>query len=149
MSPIWKENKQFKNEKEELWKLGNTLIFRLVIAMSWLRNLQLGNVCKETFSLLSGNVEKTFLAVKCFRAYLCLFADFWASCRYYLYIYTVNLEFDDKFKRSHDYIYLYIYDFYRFWLAYEWAFIPCGFLSENVYFGLSFIKSKSFDDKKL
>ena len=60
--PIWKENKQFKNEKEELWKLGNTLIFRLVIAMSLLRNLQLGNVCKETFSLLSVNVEKTFLA---------------------------------------------------------------------------------------
>ena len=85
--PIWKENKQFKNEKEELWKLGNTLIFRLVIAMSWLRNLQLGDVCKETFSLLSVNVEKTFLAGKCFRAYLCLFTDFWASCHCYLYIY--------------------------------------------------------------
>ena len=60
--PIWKENKSFKNEKEDLWKLGNTLIFRLVTAMSWLRNLQFGNVCKETFSLLSVNGEKTFLA---------------------------------------------------------------------------------------
>ena len=58
--PIWKKNKLFRNGKEELWKLGNTLIFRLVIAMSWLRNLQLGNVCRETFGLRSGNVEKTF-----------------------------------------------------------------------------------------
>ena len=33
---------------------------RLVIAMSWLRNLQLGNVCKETFCVRSGNVAKTF-----------------------------------------------------------------------------------------
>ena len=51
MYPIWKENKQFKNGKEELRKLGNTLIFRLVTAFSWLRSLQLGNVCKETFRL--------------------------------------------------------------------------------------------------
>ena len=45
--PIWKENKPFRKGKEELWKLG----IRLVIATSWLRNLQLGNVCKETFCL--------------------------------------------------------------------------------------------------
>ena len=79
--PIWKENKPFRKGKEELWKLGNTLIFRLIIAMSWLRNLQLGNVCKETFCIRSGKVAKTFLAGKCFRAYLRLFADFCASCR--------------------------------------------------------------------
>ena len=113
--PIWKENKSFRKGKEELWKLG----IRLVIAMSWLRNLQLGNVCKETFCLRSGNIAKTFLVGKCFRAYLRLFADFCASCRDYSYIYTVNLEFEDKFKRFYDYIYLYIYDFYRCRLSYE------------------------------
>ena len=84
---IWRKNKLFRYGKEELWKLVNTLTFRLVIAMSWLRNLLLGNVYRETFSIRSGNVAKTFLAGKCFRAYLCLFADFWASCRCYLYIY--------------------------------------------------------------
>ena len=83
---IWKENKPFRNEKEEMCKLRNTWIFRLVIAMSGLRNLQLSNIC-ATFGLLSVNMEKTFLAGKCFRAYLCLFVDLWASCRYYLYIY--------------------------------------------------------------
>ena len=74
-------------EIEEIWKFVNTLTFRLVIAMPWLRNLLLGNVYRETFSIRSGNVAKTFLAAKCFSAYLCLFADFWASCRCYLYIY--------------------------------------------------------------
>ena len=122
--PIWRKNKLFRNGKEELWKLGNTLIFRLVIAMSWLRNLQLGNIYGETFGLRSGNVAKTFLAGKCFRAYLRLFADFWASCRCYLYIYTVTLKFNDKFKRFYDYIYLYIYDSYRLRLSYEWASYP-------------------------
>ena len=64
------------------------------------------------------------MAGKCFRAYLCLFADFCASCRVYSYIYTVNLEFEDKFKGFYDYIYLYIYDFYRRRLSYEWASYP-------------------------
>ena len=102
---IWRENKSFRKKKEELWKLG----IRLVIAMTWLRNLQLGNVYRETFGIRSGNVVKTFLAGKCFRAYLRLFADFCASCRVDSYIYTVNLEFEDKFKRIYDHIYLYIY----------------------------------------
>ena len=60
MYPIWKENKQFKKGKEELRKLRNTLIFRLVTAFSWLHNLRFGNVNKETFRLRSGNVRKTF-----------------------------------------------------------------------------------------
>ena len=116
---IWKKNKQFKNGKEELRKLRNTLIFRLVIAFSWLHNLRFGNVNRETFRLRSGNVRKMFLAGKCLRAYLCLSADFWASCLYYL-----NLEFNDKFKRINDYIYLIIYEIYRFRLSYEWASYP-------------------------
>ena len=58
---IWKENKSFRNGKEEKGKARNTWIFRLIIAISGLRNLQLGNIC-ETFGLLSVNVGKTFLA---------------------------------------------------------------------------------------
>ena len=84
---LWRKYKLFRNENKEIWKFVNTLTFRLVIAMPWLRNLLLGNVFRETFSIRSGNVGKTFLAGKCFRAYLCLFLDLWASCHYYLYIY--------------------------------------------------------------
>ena len=102
MYPMWKENKQFKRGKGELQKLRNTLIFRLVTAFSWLNNLRFGNVTRETFRLRSGNVRKTFLAGKCLRAYLCLSADSWASCLYYLSIYTVNLELNNKFKRFGD-----------------------------------------------
>ena len=124
---IWRENKSFRKRKEELWKLG----IRLVIAMTWLRNLQLGNVYRETFGIRSGNVAM-FLAGKCFRAYLRLFADFCASCRVDSYIYTVNLEFENKFKRIYNYIYLYIYDLYRCLLSYEWASYP-GALTVKTY----------------
>ena len=89
---IWRKNKLFRNENKEIWKFVNALTFRLVIAMPWLRNLLLGNVYRETFSIRSGNVAKTFLAGKCFRAYLCLFADFWASCHYYSYIWNFYLK---------------------------------------------------------
>ena len=58
----WKENKQLKRWKGILQKSRNTLTFRLVIALSWLRNLQFGNVNKETFLLRSGNIAETFLA---------------------------------------------------------------------------------------
>ena len=84
---LWRKYKVCKNKDKEIWKFLNTLTFRLVVAMPWLRNLLLGNVFVETFSIRSGNVGKTFMAGKCFRAYLCLFSDLWASCRYYLYIY--------------------------------------------------------------
>ena len=133
---IWKENKSFRKGKEELWSLG----VRLVIAMTWLRNLQLGNVYRETFSIRSGNVAKTFLAGKCFKAYLRLFSDLCASCRVDSCFYTANLEFKGKFKRIYDRIYLHIYDLYRCLLSCKWASYP------GVYFGLFFIKSKSFDD---
>ena len=103
---IWKKKKTFRNGKEEICKLRNTWIFRLVIAVSGLLNLQLGNIC-ETFSILSVNVEKTFLAGKCFRAYLCLFTDFWASRRCYLYIY--NRQFLNLMINSRDFLYIYIY----------------------------------------
>ena len=45
------------------------------------------------------------MAGKCLSTYLCLFADFWASSVYYLDIYTVNLELDDNFKASYDFIF--------------------------------------------
>ena len=145
-----KDNKRLKRRKGILQKSRNTMIFRLVTALSWLRNLRFGNVIKETFCLRSGNVaKKTFLAGKCLSAYLCLFADFWASCLCYLNIYTVNLELNDKFKRFYDYIYLNIYDIYRFWVSYDWASYPEALsVKTYIYFGLFFIKSKSFDDKK-
>ena len=139
---MWKENKPFRNGKEEMCKLRNTWIFRLVIAVSGLRNLQLGNIC-ETFGILSVNVEKKFLAGKCFRAYLCLFTDFWASCRCYLYIYTTILEFKDKFKRFYEYIYLYIYDSCRLRLSCEWASYP-GALAVKTYTLVYFSSKASF-----
>ena len=62
----WKDNKRPKRRKEILQKSRNTMIFRLVTALSWLRNLRFGNVIRETFCLRSGNVaKKTFLAGKC------------------------------------------------------------------------------------
>ena len=102
---IWKENKSSTKEKEELWSLG----VRLVIAIAWLRNLQLGNVFGGTFDIRSGNIAETFLAGKCFKAYLRLLSDLWASCHINLHFYMVNLGFNDKFKRIYDRIYLYIY----------------------------------------
>ena len=114
---IWKENKSSTKGKEELWSLG----VRLVIAMTWLRNLQLGNVFGETFTIRSGNVAEMFLAGKCFKAYLRLFSDLCASCRVDLRSYTVNLEFNNKFKKIYDRIYLYIYDLYRCLLSCTWA----------------------------
>ena len=122
--------------------------------MPWLRNLLLGNVYRETFSIRSGNVAKTFLAGKSFRAYLCLFADFWASCRCYLYIYiyiyTVILEFSDKFKRFYKYIYLYIYDSCRLRLSYKWPSYPLALAVKThtlVYFSskASLLMIKSHD----
>ena len=124
---LWRKYKLFRNENKEIWKFVNTLTFRLVIAMPWLRNLLLGNVFRETFNIRSGNVGKTFLAGKCFRACLCLYSDLWASCRYYLYIYTVILEFHGKFRRFYEYIYLYIYDSCRLRLSCKWASYPLAF----------------------
>ena len=103
----WKENKPFISKQKEKRKARNMRNFRLVIAVSGLRNLQLDNIW-ETFGILSVNVEKTFLAGKCFKAYLHPLVDLWASCHYYLYIYTITLEFDGKFVKFYEYIYLYI-----------------------------------------
>ena len=50
-------------KREEKGKARNAWIFRFVITMSGLRNLQLGNICK-TFGILSINVEKTFFGGK-------------------------------------------------------------------------------------
>ena len=105
---LWRKYKLYRNKTKEIWKYLNTLTFRLVIAMPWLRNLLLGNVL-ETFSIRVGSTGETFLAGKYFRAYLCPYSDLWASCRQYLYIYTVIPEFYDKFRRFYEYIYLYIY----------------------------------------
>ena len=104
---LWRKYKLFRNKNKEIWKFLNTLTFRLVIARPWLRNLLLGNVL-ETFSIRVGSTGNAFLAGKDFRAYLCPYSDLWASCRIYLYIYTIILEFYDKFRRFYEYIYLYI-----------------------------------------
>ena len=55
----WKENKPFIRKRKEKRKAGNMRNFRLVIAVSGLRNLQLRNIC-ETFGILSVNVEDVF-----------------------------------------------------------------------------------------
>ena len=58
----WKENKPFRNEQRRKRKSKKYVgILGFVIAVSGLRNLQLGNIC-ETFGILSVNVGKTFLA---------------------------------------------------------------------------------------
>ena len=57
----------------------------------------------------------------------------------YIYIYTVTLEFNGKFKRFYEYIYLYIGDSCRLRLSCEWTSYPGVF-------GPFFIKSQSFDD---
>ena len=106
----WKDNKRLKRRKEILQKSKNTKIFRPVTALAWICNLRFGNIAKETFCLRSGNVAKeTFLAGKCLSAYLCLFADFWASHLCGLDTYTGNLELNDNFKMFYGHIYLYIY----------------------------------------
>ena len=147
----WKDNKQLKRSKGILQKSRNMMIFRLVTALSWLRNLRFGNVTKETFCLRSGNVaKKTFLAGKCLSAYLCLFADFWASHLCGLDTYTGNLELNDNFKMIYDHIYLYIYDVYRSWVFYNWATYPEAFSVKTytlVYFSskASLLMIKSHD----
>ena len=97
MDTNWKDNKRLKKRMEILQKSRNTNIFRPVTAPSWLRNLRFGNVAKATF-----------LAGKCLSAYLCLFADIWASSLYDLDTYTGNLELNDNFKMFYGHIYLYI-----------------------------------------
>ena len=132
----WKENKPFMSKRKEKRKARNMRNFRLVIAVSGLRNLQLGNIC-ETFGILSVNVEKTFLAGKRFRAYLRPLEDLWASCHYYLYIYTITLEFNGKFAKFYEYIYLYIGYSCRLRLSCEWASYPGAFVVKSytlVYF---------------
>ena len=117
---LWERNKLATKGKEELWSFG----VWLVIATNWLRNLQLGNVFKGTFGVRSGNIAETFLAGKCFKLYLRLLSDLWASCHINLRFYMVNLGFDDKFKRIYDHIILYIYDKYRYLLSCKWASYP-------------------------
>ena len=82
-----------------------------------------------------------FLAGKGLGTYLCLLTDFWASCLYYLSIYTGNLELNDKFKRIYDHIYLYIYEIYHFWLSYEWASYPVVFSVKT--YTLVYLSSKA------
>ena len=72
------------------------------------------------------------MAGKCFKAYLRLFSDLCASCCADLRSYTVNLEFNDKFKKIYDRIYLYIYDLYRCLLSCKWASYP-GALAVKTY----------------
>ena len=55
----------------------------------------------------------------------------------YIYIYTVTLEFNGKFKRFYEYIYLYIGYSCRLRLSCEWASYPGAFVVKTytlVYF---------------
>ena len=133
---LWRKYEVMRNKNKEIWKFLNTLTFRLVVARPWLRNLLLGNVL-ETFSIRVGSTDNTFMAGKSFRAYLCPYSDLWASCRIYLYIYTIILEFYDKFRRFCEYIYLYIYNSCHLRLSCKWASYPLAFAVKSytlVYF---------------
>ena len=133
---LWRKYEVIRNKNKEIWKFLDTLTFRLVVARPWLRNLLLGNVL-ETFSVLVGSTEDTSLAGKDFRAYLFPYSDLWASRRIYLYIYTVILEFYDKFGRFCKYIYLYMYNSCHLRLSCKWASYPLAFAVKSytlVYF---------------
>ena len=143
---LWERNKLIRKRKEELWSFG----VWLVIAMKWLRNLQLGNVSKGTFSIRSGNTAETFLAGKRSKAYFRLFSDLCASCHVKLRSYTINLEFSDKFKIIYNRIYSYIYDLYRCLLSCKWASYPGALAVKTytlVYFSskASLLMIKSYD----
>ena len=124
---LWRRYKVCKNKEKEIWKFINTLTFRLVVARPWLRNLLLGNVFVETFRLRVGSTDNTFMAGKDLTAYLCPYSDLWASCRIYLYIYTIILEWYNKFVRFGEYIYLYIYNSCHLQLSCKWASYPLAF----------------------
>ena len=90
------------------------------------------------------------MAGKRSKAYLRLFSDLCASCHIKLRSYTVNLEFDDKFKIIYNHIYLYIYDLYRCLLSCKWASYPGAFAVKTytlVYFSskASLLMIKSYD----
>ena len=120
---LWRKYGVMRNKDKEIWKFMNTLTFRLVVARPWLRNLLLGNVL-ETFSVRIGNAGNTFSVERYLITCCCLYADFWASCRIYLYMCTIILELCGKFRKFHAYIYLYIYKSYRLRLSCKWASYP-------------------------
>ena len=120
---LWRRYKVFKKKDKEIYQLT----FRLVVARPWLRNLLLGNVFVRNVSVWIGSTGNTFMAGKDVRAYLCLYSDFWASCRIYLYRGTVILGLYNKFKSFYVQIYLYICKFLRLRLSCKWASYPLAF----------------------
>ena len=135
---LWERNKLDTKGKKELWSFG----VRPILAKTGLRNLQLGNIFGGTFSIRSGNTAETFLAGKRSKAYLRLFSDLCASCHVKLRSYTVNLEFNDKFKIIYNRIYLYIYDLYCCLLSCKWASYP-GALAVKTYTLVYFLSKVS------
>ena len=130
---LWRRDKVFKNKDKGIYQLT----FRLVVARPWLRNLLLGNVCGRNVSIRIGNTGNTFMAGKVIRAYLCLYSDFWASCRVYLCKDAEILALYYKIKSFCAFIYLYIRKFLRFRLSCKWASFPLAFavkLHTLVYF---------------
>ena len=90
---------------------------------------------------------RNVLAGKRLYTYIFPSADFWASCVYYLDMYTVNLEFDDVFPVVYDLLYIYIY-IYIYFLPFVVILylgnIPKGYC---IYFGLFFLKFGCFSNK--
>ena len=129
---LWRRNKELRSKDKGICQLT----FRLVIVSHWLRNLLLGNVCKENVCIRIGNTG-TFVAGKVSNAYLCPYSDLWASCPIYLCEDTEILGLHYKIRSFRAFIYLYIRKFLRFWLSCKQASSPLAFavkLCTLVYF---------------
>ena len=94
------------------------------------------------YSLLSElTLTENVLAGKRFDTYIFPYADFWASCVYYLDTYTVNLESDDNFTVFYDLVFIYIHTFYCSWSSCNWATYPSVIIYTLAYFSLNSIVS--------
>ena len=114
---LWERNKLGTRERKKLRSFVSRPILKL-------RNLRLGNVFQETFSLRSGNIMETFKARKHSGICLRLFSDLCASCHSQLRLFKINLEFRNRFKFICVNIYLYIYVFCCSLLSYKLASYP-------------------------
>ena len=130
---LWRRNKELRSKDKGICQLT----FRLVIVSHWLRNLLLGNVCKENVCIRIDNTGDAFVAGKVSNAYLCPYSDLWASCPIYLCEDTEILGLHYKIRSFRAFIYLYIRKFLRFWLSCKQASSPLAFavkLCTLVYF---------------
>ena len=105
----WKENKPFISKREDKGKARNTWIFRFVIAMSGLRNLQLRNIWKRLAYYLS-TLGRHFRRENALGH---IYAR-WRTCGLhaiviYIYIYIYIRQFLNLMINSRAFVKIYIY----------------------------------------